>query len=141
LLRSLLQAKRAAGLGNDRSQSARIGRSVDGSPQFKKRLLVPEPAQRQVFLDEGLSSPDAYATRYVEPRWWDQPITRHGDGNTFSYADGHSEYHKWKGIETIQQGRNNVRTWGGNFAPATEGGLEDLQWVQRGIWGKLGYKK
>jgi len=30
---------------------------VDGSPQFKKRLRVPRPAERLIFIDEGLSSP------------------------------------------------------------------------------------
>jgi prepilin-type N-terminal cleavage/methylation domain-containing protein/prepilin-type processing-associated H-X9-DG protein len=117
------------------------GRSVDGSPQFKLRLKYPDPAHRLVFIDEGLSSPDAYATRYNEARWWDQPVTRHGDGTNFACADGHAEYHKWKGIETIQQGRDNERKWGaGLYAPTTPDGVEDLQWVQRGIWGKLGYK-
>jgi prepilin-type processing-associated H-X9-DG protein len=115
------------------------GRSVEGSPVFKRRMLVPQPAQRLIFIDEGLSSPDAYSTRYSEPKWWDQPVTRHGDGTNFTYADGHSEYHKWKGIETIKQGRDNVRTWVGLFNPVTEEGKEDVQWVQRGIWGNLGY--
>ena len=115
------------------------GRSVEGSPVFKKRMLVPQPAQRLIFIDEGLSSPDAYSTRYSEPKWWDQPVTRHGDGTNFTYADGHAEYHKWKAIETIKQGRDNVRTWVGLFSPATAEGKEDVQWLQRGIWGKLGY--
>lgn len=116
------------------------GRSVDGSPVFKKRMLIPQPAERLIFIDEGLSSPDAYSTRYIEPKWWDQPVTRHGDGTTFTYADGRAEYHKWKGIETIKLGRDHVRTWSGLFTPATDEGKQDVQWVQRGIWGKLGYK-
>jgi len=116
------------------------GRSIEGSPVFKRRMLIPQPADRLIFIDEGIASPDAYSTRYSEPRWWDQPETRHGDGTNFAYGDGRAGYHKWKGIETIKQGRDNVRTWVGLFTPATEGGLEDLQWVQRGIWGKLGYE-
>jgi prepilin-type N-terminal cleavage/methylation domain-containing protein/prepilin-type processing-associated H-X9-DG protein len=117
------------------------GRSVDGSPQFKKRLRVPRPAERLIFIDEGLSSPDAYSTKYIVPTWWDQPITRHGDGTNFAYADGHSDYHKWTGLETIKLGRNHVRSWVGEFAPKTPEGLEDLQWVQWGIWGKRGYTR
>lgn len=116
------------------------GRSVDGSPQFKKRLKFPEPALRTTFIDEGLSSPDAYATRYTQPQWWDQPVTRHGDGTNFAFVDGHTEYHKWTGLETIQQGRNNERRWSGDFFPRTEEGIEDVQWVQRSEWGKLGYR-
>jgi prepilin-type processing-associated H-X9-DG protein len=118
------------------------GRAVDDkSPQFKKRLRIPRPAERLIFIDEGLSSPDAYATRYVAPTWWDQPVTRHGDGTNFAFADGHADYHKWTALETIQLGRNHERTWVGNFAPTTPEGEEDLEWVQLGIWGKLGYKK
>lgn len=116
------------------------GRSVDGSPQFTRRSQFPDPAHRLTFIDEGLASPDAYATRYVQPMWWDQPVTRHGDGTNFAYVDGRAEYHKWRGLETVQQGRNNVRTWVGDFAPITKEGVEDVQWVQRGTWGKLGYK-
>ena len=116
------------------------GRSVDGSPVFKRRMQVPQPSERLIFIDEGLSSPDAYATRYTQPLWWDQPVTRHGDGTNFACADGHTEYHKWTGLETIKQGRDHVRTWQGDFSPDTQEGVEDLQWVQRGIWGKLGYK-
>jgi len=115
------------------------GRSVEGSPVFKRRLQMPQPAKRLVFIDEGLSSPDAYATRFKQPMWWDQPVTRHGDGTDFSFADGHTEYHKWTGLETIKQGRNNVRTWQGDFTPTTDEGREDLKWVQRGIWGEIGY--
>jgi len=115
------------------------GRSVDGSPAFRKRILVPQPPERLLFIDEGLSSPDAYSVRYITRQWWDQPVTRHGDGTTFSYMDGHADYHKWQGVETIKQGREHERRWAGDFTPATEEGLADLQWMQIGIWGKLGY--
>ncbi len=116
------------------------GRSVDGSPQFKRRLQVPRPGQRLVFIDEGLASPDAYSTRYNQAAWWDQPTTRHGDGTNFTYADGHATYHKWQGLETIKRGRDSVRSHPGIWGPASEEGREDVQWVQYGIWGKFGYE-
>jgi len=115
------------------------GRSIEGSPQFKKRLKVPQPSLRLVFIDEGLSSCDAYSTKYIQAAWWDQPTTRHGDGTNFGFADGHTEYHKWTALETIKKGRNNVRTWPGVWVPETDEGIDDLQWVQKGIWGKYGY--
>jgi prepilin-type N-terminal cleavage/methylation domain-containing protein/prepilin-type processing-associated H-X9-DG protein len=115
------------------------GRSVDGSPVWKKRILVPQPAQRLLYIDEGLASPDAYSVRYTTKQWWDQPTTRHGDGTTFSYADGHSDYHKWVGAETVKKGRLSVRSHPGIWGPVTEEGIEDVQWVQIGIWGKFGY--
>jgi len=115
------------------------GRSIEGSPVFKKRMLIPHPARRLVFIDEGLASPDAYAVMYKTKTWWDQPVTRHGDGTNFCFADGHTSYHKWKAIETIKSGRDNVHTFVEKFAPTTDEGLEDLQWMQKGSWGKLGY--
>jgi len=117
------------------------GRSIDGSPQFRRRLQVPQPAQRLVFIDEGLSSPDAYSTRYDQAAWWDQPTTRHGDGTNVAFADGHSQYHKWRGLETIKKGRDNVRSWPGIWGPTEEDGLADVQWVQWGIWGEFGYTR
>ncbi len=116
------------------------GLSVDGSAVFKKRLSIPQPAQRLVFIDEGLASPDAYAVRYTQVMWWDQPVTRHGDGTNFGYADGHADCFKWKGGETVKQGRKNVRTWQGNFSPQTSEGVGDVVWMQQGIWGKPVYK-
>jgi prepilin-type N-terminal cleavage/methylation domain-containing protein/prepilin-type processing-associated H-X9-DG protein len=116
------------------------GRSVDGSPVWKRRMQVVQPAHRLLFIDEGLSSPDAYSTRYLTPEWWDQPVTRHGDGTTLSYTDGHADYHKWTGGETVKKGRTNVRSHPGIWRPATEDGVLDVQWMQWGIWGKFGYK-
>lgn len=36
---------------------------------------------------------------YPAPKniWWKLPGTRHNKGATFSFADGHAEYHKWQG--------------------------------------------
>ncbi len=115
------------------------GRSVDNSPVFKKRILVPQPPQRLLLIDEGLASPDAYAVQYATARWWDQPTVRHGDGTTFSYMDGHADYHKWQGAETIKKGRANIRSHPGIWGPTTAEGIADVQWMQMGIWGKMGY--
>jgi prepilin-type N-terminal cleavage/methylation domain-containing protein/prepilin-type processing-associated H-X9-DG protein len=116
------------------------GRSVDGSPVWKKRILVPQPAERLLFVDEGLSSPDAYSVRYTTAQWWDQPVTRHGDGTTFSYVDGHADAHKWIGTETVKKGRVSVRSHPGIWGPTTPEGIADVQWMQMGIWGKKGYQ-
>ena len=117
------------------------GRSIGGSPVWKKRMNIKNPADRLMFIDEGLASPAAYATKYASRTWWDQPVTRHGDGTNFSYADGRAGYHKWTGLETIKLGRDNERTWEGEYVPKTPDGILDLQWMQKGIWGKLGYNQ
>ncbi len=117
------------------------GRSVAGSPVFQKRMNIPRASERLVFVDEGLSTPHAYATRYEESRWWDMAPVRHGKGATFSYADGHAVYKKWAAPETIENGQNSLSMkWVGSFLPETMDGKRDVYWVQMGIWGEAGYK-
>lgn len=107
----------------------------------KKRVeILPNPAFRLVFIDEGYMTPDAYAVYYHLEQWFDSPPARHGDGATVSFADGHSDHWKWKGADTIKLARdeeNRGPTVG--TVPTTDDGYEDLYRVQRGCWGKLGY--
>ncbi|MCD6395207.1 MAG: type II secretion system protein [Planctomycetes bacterium] len=115
------------------------GRSLNGSPAYRKVSQIKSLSSKLVFIDEGLSTPNAWATFYITPQWWDMPGTRHSEGNTFSFADAHAEYHKWSGDETRNLGKDNVRTWIGSYTPTTEKGIEDVQWAQKGQWGKFGY--
>ena len=97
-------------------------------------------ALRLVFIDEGWVTPDSFATHYVQEQWWDDPPVRHGDGVTLSFADGHAEHHKWKGIDTIKMGRDRQRGHPGNhYSPTTDEGKMDLHYIQKGCWGGLGY--
>ncbi len=108
---------------------------------IKKRSQIysPAPARRMVFVDEGWVTSFSYAVRYTQETWWDDPAVRHGDGSNFAFADGHSEYWKWKGIGTIQQGRERDRSHPGNFQPQTAADHEDLYRMQRAVYGRLGY--
>ncbi len=118
------------------NRGVRVGRTV---LMVKKRseISVPAPAYRLVFLDEGQISPDSYAIHYVSPRWWDPPFVRHGDGTNVSFADGHSDYWKYRGAETIRVGKMANLQY--NYTPTTDEGLADLQKMQEAIWGRLGY--
>jgi prepilin-type N-terminal cleavage/methylation domain-containing protein/prepilin-type processing-associated H-X9-DG protein len=106
-----------------------------GAVMLKKRLDIPEPAYRFVFLDDGGAG---YAhmggwTVYVrEERWWDPPPIRHGDGTTFSYADGHSDYVKWKDPRTIEFGKRVPPV---AFSPV-QAGNEDIHNAAVGVWGQ-----
>ena len=60
---------------------------------------------------------------------------RHGNGTNFSFADGHSEYWKWKDPRTISYGMMEVGS-----GPDQKGN-EDLYRVQKAVWGKLGYSE
>jgi prepilin-type N-terminal cleavage/methylation domain-containing protein/prepilin-type processing-associated H-X9-DG protein len=108
---------------------------------IKKRTEIhnPAPPYRIVFIDEGWMTPDAFAVNYTTEAWWDDPPVRHGDGTTLSFADGHSEHWKWKGIDTIKRARLVERSHQGNWTPESPTGYRDLYRMQKGCWGKLGY--
>ena len=116
-------------------------------------IVSPGAGQRAVFIDNGQLDSDFYV-HYLYPMWKDSPPPiHHRDGVTLSMADGHAEYWKWKGRETINIPRKLV-PWGDLFCetvdgppvpgwkvyePQTEDGLYDLQRLQKATWGRLGY--
>jgi len=117
----------------------RVGRTV---PYLKRTtdIVVPGPAYRLVYIDEGWVTPDSFAVHYDQPTWWDDPPVRHGDGTDVSMADGHVEYWKWKGSDTIKTGKDRMRGHPSNdVRPTTDMGFEDLAKVQKYTWGRLGY--
>jgi len=114
-------------------------------------IVSPGAAQRAVFIDIGQTpfSNDFYVY-YLQPMWMEwasPPPIHHADGTTLSMADGHVEYWKWKGRETVEMPRELMSTRGvfrevlpeGGYEPQTEEGLYDLQRLQRATWGRLGY--
>jgi len=125
----------AAGTYNG-NQGVRIGKTV---LMIKRRseIVSPAPAYRLVFLDEGRITPDSYAIQYLSPQWWDPPFVRHADGTNVSFADGHSDYWKYTGKETIEVGKQPNPPH--NYAPKTEDGLADVKRMQEAIWGRVGY--
>ncbi len=108
-----------------------------------RRSQIKRPGERIVFLDEGRLSPNSWTLHYQEERWWDQVTARHGDGTNFSFADGHSDYWKWKDPRTLDVAKADYDWWqntGRNGSEASQPGNEDLHRVQRGVWSKLGYE-
>jgi prepilin-type N-terminal cleavage/methylation domain-containing protein/prepilin-type processing-associated H-X9-DG protein len=99
----------------------------------------PSPAHRLVFIDEGAMTPDAFAVHYSSEQWFDDPPIRHGDGTTVSFADGHAEHWKWKGVDTIKRGISQTIGHSGDWIPTTDAGFQDLYKMQRGCWGGLNY--
>jgi prepilin-type processing-associated H-X9-DG protein len=118
------------------NRGKRVGRTVLMVKKLSE-ITVPSPARRLVFLDEGRISPDSYAAEYLRPRWWDPPFVRHGDGTNVAFADGHSDYWKFIGKETIEAGKRADPAY--SFAPTTEDGLADVRRMQEVIWGRVGY--
>jgi len=100
---------------------------------LKKRLEIKNPAFRFVFLDDGGTAGATLGgwTCYADiDEWWDPPPIRHGDGTTFSFADGHSEYWKWKDPRTIDWGWKMAA-----FSPIQPGNV-DIRNSQVGAWGQ-----
>ena len=98
----------------------------------------PSPVVASVFLDEAANSIDNNALGINNPtqaaqnaQFWDLPASRHSGGDNITFADGHSEYHKWKGSYIIKD--NNIpdqpTTPGpGDLAPASATDV-DLLWL------------
>jgi prepilin-type N-terminal cleavage/methylation domain-containing protein/prepilin-type processing-associated H-X9-DG protein len=123
--------------------NAKMQTGTDKPGVFLKRTsdIRGSHALRIVFVDEGWVTPVSYAVHYVEEQWWDDPPVRHGDGVTLSFADGHSDYHKWRGLDTIKVGRARERGHSGNqFVPTSDADKKDLHYIQKGCWGGLGYQ-
>ena len=142
----------------------KFGKRVGGTVLRLTRLtdiISPGAAQRVVFVDQGrtpMSNMD-FSVDYLYPRWnklSPPPPIHHRDGTTLSMADGHVEYWRWKGRETVEMPRE-VHYYGGRldpfrqreerlignsffgYEPQTEEGLYDLQRLQKATWGRLGY--
>ena len=119
---------------------------LDGPDRMmlKHRTDIRKPAQRSVFLDDsGATGMGAWSVRYSEPQWHDEPPNRHGDGATWGFADGHSEYWKWQDMDTHEYNATNEGRWkrtnvdnltGFRFEDSLD--IKRTQWA---AWGELGY--
>ena len=107
------------------------------------RTQIHNLSEQIIFLDEGRLSPSSWTIHYDQERWWDQITARHGDGTNLSFADGHSEYWKWKNPLTLEVAKMDYDQWQGSGRQgglSTQPGNKDLHQVQRGVFGKLGYE-
>ncbi len=108
---------------------------------IKRRLQISEPAFRMVFLDDGGTNPAAiggWTVRTLQTlrggdwSWWDPPPVRHGDGTTFSFADGHADYHKWEDQRTVDFGKRLPA----NAFSGQQPDNVDLIWAAVAMWGQ-----
>jgi prepilin-type processing-associated H-X9-DG protein len=139
--------------GTDRIEYTPAGKRVGQTVLRFTRLtdiLSPGASQRAVFVDLGFTpASGAFGVFYLRPEWYPPcpPPIHHAKGVTLSMADGHAEYWKWKGRETVNLPRRPESIRGVPFEtldpsamePQTEDGLHDLQRLQRATWGRLGY--
>jgi prepilin-type N-terminal cleavage/methylation domain-containing protein/prepilin-type processing-associated H-X9-DG protein len=98
--------------------------------QFFRIFTVPRPSDIFVFLDEH---PDSIDDGYflnrdtAVPTWTDLPASYHDGAASFSFADGHSEHHRWKNRSTKQP----ARAYGLStpLPMAINDGAADFTWV------------
>jgi prepilin-type N-terminal cleavage/methylation domain-containing protein/prepilin-type processing-associated H-X9-DG protein len=86
-----------------------VNENNPGYVQFFKASAIPKPFRIFIFLDEHPDSiNDGYFLNkwptppYNELEWIDLPASYHNGGANFSFADGHSESHRWQNPSTKQ---------------------------------------
>lgn len=95
-----------------RTRSYSISWWMNGDDHNGARTIVknsqmqkPPPAQSLVFVDEDESSIDNGSFGIMPAGTWEWvnlPTSRHLRGGTFSFADGHVEFWKWKGTSVLK---------------------------------------
>lgn len=109
------------------SMNTNIGGGWKGKV-FKNIAEIPNTPARIVFIDEGKVSNYAFSVSAVENAWRDIPPIHHSEGTTFSFADGHSEYWRWRDQQTIDFAQ-------GLTASPYQDTNKDLMRFRRGVWG------
>jgi prepilin-type processing-associated H-X9-DG protein len=116
------------------------GSSSAPAPQITLINQITRPAERFVFLDTGVVKGGAFFVVYSSSgssqpgRWYDLPPMRHGQGTTFSFADGHTEYRKWTDPHTLAAASSGQ--WGGGSIDYCDC---DLRWITKVTWGSVPY--
>lgn len=119
------------------------GFASDGGTIIRERTNFTHHANRIVFLDDFIRDWDAcWMLCWSQPKWWNTTPIRHGHGNVFSFADGRSEYWKWKDQRTIDLA---IKCYEANtpearsYPESVQPDNPDLLRVTKAVWGSIGY--
>jgi prepilin-type N-terminal cleavage/methylation domain-containing protein/prepilin-type processing-associated H-X9-DG protein len=92
------------------------------------QILKPGPTRALVFIDEHQNSiqqstfcVNAPGFQLFDTAQWDWisfPATRHNNGCTFTFADGHAETWRWREPRTMEISRKSPPPWNWNAWPA-----------------------
>jgi prepilin-type processing-associated H-X9-DG protein len=99
-----------------------------GFEQFIRDTDFPDASSIFVFLDEHPDSiDDGYFLNTRDTgQWLDLPASAHNGGGSFSFADGHTEIHRWRNPDTV---RPAVPEGAGLPFAVVPGQSEDFDWV------------
>ena len=107
-----------------------LGNNPSSAVAYRKvgQINRPSPVNAFVFVDESEYTIDDgyFAVLVNEDTWENFPAYRHGESASFSFADGHSELHKW-----VEPSTGQLKNPAG-FVPAPRYGTQrnrDLQWL------------
>ena len=131
----------ASGWCNELIGTDTIGQSIYIRSQIKR------PAERIVFICMGQRVGCSWnvvntPTRMQNGCWSSTPPVRHSKGTTFSFADGHVEYHRWAG-RALEINKKNCADWTTcPKSPCTKNTCDkDLFYMAKGICGSIGGTK
>jgi prepilin-type N-terminal cleavage/methylation domain-containing protein/prepilin-type processing-associated H-X9-DG protein len=117
----------------------------DGGTMLKHRTEIRYPHASAVFLDDSAATGmGAWSVDRTSPSWWDEPPNRHGDGGTWSFADGHTEYWKWQDPYTHEYNVTNEWRWKHQTVDGQTGfdfaqNSRDIPKTQMALWGEIPY--
>lgn len=133
-----ISMSQAIGPGNDGTAAGQGPHlpQADGWRVYLKEsdMSNPSPTQLWVSTDEHPDSinDSGFAVSMEDPQWVDLPAPYHNNATSFSFADGHSEIHKWlspTGIPPVLYGPNGT-------GPTIAGGNPNVVWLQQRTSGK-----
>ena len=96
--------------------------------RYRKQSQIDRPTERIVLLEENDPRGFNAGSFIFDPAatHWNDPLTVwHGGASSFAFADGHAEKKKWN-KETVDAFTEEAF----GFTPVTDGGIEDLGWMQ-----------
>ena len=109
---------------------------------YSKASQVLNPRQKLVFVEESeYSLDDGEFALYPliggqlqpsgSPTWWNMPANRHNYGCTFSFFDGHVEYHRWVG-PIVNQPQYQIGNGSQGDVIDNQAVDPDLVWIEPG---------
>jgi prepilin-type N-terminal cleavage/methylation domain-containing protein/prepilin-type processing-associated H-X9-DG protein len=126
------------------SMNAHCNGGMPEGTVFKRIGEIKKSAQRLVFIEERITTPDAmqvtaedYADDHVSGQLWptyvDWPGVMHDNGATVGMADGHGEFWAWQCTETIDAAKEHRRPITNGSGPKSC--KKDAVRLQVAVWG------